>query len=346
MEFAAKETSTTEVPEDDGTVAAEEAGVLWQHRLNLSTLLKLGLTSNYLRGLAILLTFYFSLQEQFQYTGEEVLVPDFRFWEMLSSGILIFLLVLLGMIITLGETFIKYYKLSLKRGPAGLQVEMGLRENTRVTLRAQRVQLFQILTNPIQRRLDLHKIRISLASSQDDLTKDKIIVPGLPMSVVNKVKEYFYGDWDSSTRSIRPNRLLLMRRILGGCVPLILGGIAYAFSSYDISLEGIVLASTLYLFLLITFQVLYVRTIKLEVSENFLIVHSGVWIRKLQIIEMYKLQAVSYSQPLWYKRRGLVNVVFHTAGGDLKFNLVSRMEAVELMNFLLYKIEVTQKKWM
>lgn len=324
----------------------KDNGVLWEYKLNVTTLLKLGLTSNYFRGLAILLTFYFSLKEQFQFSGESDLLTEYPLREMLSTGFLILLLLLLGIFLTIGESFIKYYNLSLKRFPQGLQVEMGLRENTRVTVKAERIQLLQVLTNPLQRRLDLHKIKISLASSQDDLKRDRITIPGLPMKVVDKVREYLYENGVPESLEMRPHRLLLARQIYIGMLPILFGGIAYAMSSFSLGLEWEIFIIALYLLAMISFQIFYFRSLKLVLSENFLVKSSGVWILKKQILETFKLQAVTVSQPIWYKRRGIVNMTFHTAGGVVVYSFLDEAQARTLMNYLLYRIEATDKKWM
>ena len=335
-----------ETSEDVSGERDEQVPAQWEHKLGFKTLLKLGLTSNYFRGLAILLAFYFSLREQLQFTEEVLPTPDFYLMELASSVIMILLLILVGMLITLGETFIKYYNLELKKTPAGLQLEMGLRENTRVTLRAERVQLLQVLTNPIQKKLDLYKLKIALASSGDDLKKDKIQIPGMPAHIVKKVEAYLYTSPVSEEKFLRPHRLVLFRRISRGILPLIITSLILLFSSFSLNMEWVVGALIVYLLLMTGFQVLYFRSLKLSVSEDFLIKHSGVWIRKKQIIEMYKLQSVSISQPLWYKKRGLVNVVLHTAGGDIGFMFIDESEAKTLRNYLLFKIEASKKGWM
>lgn len=334
---------TCEVSQPRETSETQEE---WSYKLSFMTLLKLGLTSNYFRGLAVLIAFYFSLREQLQFTSELLPSPDLFVMEVASSVILILLLILVGMLITLGETFIKYYNLELKKTSAGLQLEMGLRENTRVTLRAERVQLLQVLTNPLQKKLDLHKLKIALASSGDDLKKDRIQIPGMPEEIVRKVEAYLYYTPVSEGKHLRPHRLVIFRRISRGIIPLIIAALILLFSSYSFRLGWVAAAGVTYLLLLIGFQVLYFRSLKLSVSEDFLIKHSGVWIRKKQIIEMYKLQSVSISQPLWYKRRGLVNIVFHTAGGDIGFMFIDESEAKTLRNYLLFKIEASKKGWM
>ena len=347
MELAAREKEEIKSEEaNPESAGANEHQVLWEHNLSFSTLLKLGLTSNYLRGLAILLTFYFSLKEQFQYSENTDFMPEIQIMEVVSTGIFILLLILVGMLITLGETFIKYYNLSLRRFPKGLQVEMGLRENTKVTLRAERVQLLQLLTNPLQRKLDLFKLKISLASSQDDVKKDRIQIPGLPQEIVQKVLDYLYLNEITEKQLLRPHRLGLFRSISQGMLPVWIGVVAILFNLFYVNLGWVLTGGILYIILMAGFQLMYFRSLKLAVSENFLIKHSGVWIKKKQYVEMYKLQSVSLSEPIWYKKRQLVNLTFHTAGGDVAFNFIKKAEAVPLMDYLLYKIEATNKKWM
>ncbi|MEC7782579.1 MAG: PH domain-containing protein, partial [Bacteroidota bacterium] len=71
----------------------------------------------------------------------------------------------------------------------------------------------------------------------------------------------------------------------------------------------------------------------------------GVWNQKTEIIELFKLQSVTVSQPVWYKKRDLYNYTFHTAGGDLSFPVTSA-EAQRYINYALYRVEVSREAWM
>ena len=330
-----------ETSEESVTSAPE-----WQYKVSFMTLIKLGLTSNYLRGVGIIVAFYFTLREQFML--EETLpgtVPQAAFFSR-ASMIFIFFLLLIGMLITIGETLIKYYDLNLKKFRNSLQVEMGLRNNTRVNLKASRIQLLQVLTNPIQKKLGLYKLKIALASSQDDLGKSQITVPGLPKEIVAQVKSYFYGSQIVALHKIIPSKLLLIRKISRGLIPLLLGLLLGYFYRDFLSFGVISLLATVYLVLLSVYNYFYYKSLRLFISDDFLVKHSGVWVRKKQFLEMFRLQAVSVQQPLWYKRRGIVNLVFHSAAGDIKFHIVKEEEVRPLLNYLLYKIESTEKAWM
>ncbi len=322
-------------------------GPQWEHKVSLWTLTKLGLTSNYLRGVGIIIAFYFTLKEQFML--DEALPEDFQdpgmVWAQGKFLLVIFLLVL-GMIITVGETLIKYFGLHLQKFRDTLQVEMGLRNNTKVNLRASRIQLLQVLTNPIQKRMQLYQVKISLASSENELEKNQIKVVGLPPEVVAQVKEYFFKSGIKENFKISPSKYLLWKKISRGMIPLVLvAGILYFYAEL-VTVQWFVAISLTYIVLMSLYNFLYFQRLKLGVSEEFLIRYSGVWLKKEEYLEMFRLQAVSVTQPIWYKRRGLVNLSFHSAGGDIRFSMVPKNEVEPLLNFLLYRIESTERAWM
>lgn len=319
----------------------------WEHKVNLYTLLKLGLTSNYLRGVGIIIAFYFTLREQFMFNEElstQLQEPQV-FWDQGKYMLIIFLL-LVGMIITVGETVIKFYGLHLQKFRDTLQVEMGLRNNTRVNLRASRIQLLQVLTNPIQQKMNLYEVKISLASSENDLEKSQIKVVGLPPRVVSQVKKYFYKTSTEENYFILPSKFLLWKKISRAMIPLIfIAGLLFLFTEF-LTVSWFVAFSVAYILLITLYNYFYYRRLRLGISEDFLIKHSGVWLKKKEYLEMFRLQAVSVTQPIWYRRRGIVNLILHSAGGDISFPMVKKEKVQPLVDLLLYKIESTEKHWM
>lgn len=318
----------------------------WEHHVSLGTLFKLGLTSNYLRGVGLIIAFYFTLREQFML--EEVLPAEIPRQQMIEKGSFIFIigLLLFGMFITVAETVIKYYDLNLKQFRDSLQVEMGLRNNTKVNIRAARVQMVEVNTNPIQKLLKLFTLKISLASSENDLEKSRITIPGLPPEVISEAKTFFFKKEIIEKIMIIPHKIILWRKFSRGLIPAVIGiALGVVFQDYisPVLLGGLV---SIYLVLLSVYNYFYYKRLKLTLDKDILIKYSGLWVRKEQYLEMYRLQAISVRQPLWYKRRGIVNLTFHSAGGDITFNGVLQKEVTPLLNFLLYRVESTVKPWM
>ncbi len=318
----------------------------WEHHVSLGTLFKLGLTSNYLRGVGLIIAFYFTLREQFML--EEVLPAEIPRQQMVEKGSFIFImgLLLFGMFITVAETVIKYYDLNLKQFRDSLQVEMGLRNNTKVNIRAARVQMVEVNTNPLQKLLKLFTLKISLASSENDLEKSRIRIPGLPPEVIAQSQKFFFQKEILKKVRINPHKIILWRKFTRGLIPAIIGvTLLFFFPEY---ISGAILGGLVssYLVLLLIYNYFYYKRLKLIIDEETVVKSSGLWVRREQYLEIYRLQAISVRQPLWYKRRGIVNLTFHSAGGDITFNGVLRKEVTPMINFFLYKVESTSRPWM
>ncbi len=325
-----------------------KAAVDWHFSLNTFQLLKLGLISNYIRGLLLLITFYITLKDQFFLN--KFIPPEFMMEPSLDSPLSVWKIILLLLAIitvTVADTFIKYYGLRLKKSNSGLQIEMGLRKNKKVSLKAKRVQTIEILNNPFQQKLDLQKVKFFLASSPNDPEKSIITIPGISQELLSKVLGYMHvNPIKKQVTQIIPNKLLIFKKISVGFLPLLLIPIISKFYHLDLSLKWMIIIISIYSVILFGYQLLSYRSLRLSFSEDFILKNSGVWKKKQQYLEIWKLQAVSMSQPLWYRKKNLVNLIFHSAGGDVSFELIDRNKAESLMDYVLYKIESTSKGWM
>src|SRR5690606_21016987 len=123
--------------------------------------------------------------------------------------ILLILLLLVSIVITMIEVYVKYFGLKLTQTRDNLELEMGLKTNTKVSLQPRRVQLMQIVTNPVQQWMNLYEARIALASSENALQKKKIKIPGLGTEELLKVQSFLYGNIGGSFREVfRPHRIM------------------------------------------------------------------------------------------------------------------------------------------
>lgn len=351
----AKKSSVSPLEEAEETAEQKiaEKEPIWTHRLDILTLLKIGISTNYIRGFALVLAFFTTIYNElssFTRTYEEDLseyyekVPDIT----TSVGFFIFLfiiLLLISIIITVVEVFLKYYGLKLVQTRENLELEMGLNTNTKISMQPRRVQLMQVITNPVQKYFNLYEARIALASSENALQKKKIKIPGLQENTVGKVTYFLYGKpKENFEETFRPHRLMLIRRLVIILLPVVLSFIILKWYPY---LDGGLWAILALLFLIIgtAYQFKRFRSLQLIFTDDFLQKKQGVWNRREERFEMYKMQSVTIKQPLWYKRRDLFNLVFHTAGGDVTFKAVGRSVMVYI-NYILYKAEATNRKWM
>jgi len=342
--------------EEPSEAQKEEDENIWSHKVGIPTLLKIGISSNYLRGLSIVVAFVMSIYNRIN-TYFKDSIEGFESYFTQFSGVLqsigylavlFFVLLLLSISITVIEVFIKYYGLKIQQTKDKLEVEMGLKTNTRVSLQPRRLQLMRINTNPVQKRLNLYEAQISLSSSENELQKNKIKIPGLGKEIVKKLKSFLYSDLSNSrvNSTFRPDKLLLFRKISIALVPVLIFVAAEYFLDFTKLDSWIVLSIViLYISLVLLLQILAFRARKLIITEEFLQKKSGWWNKTEETLELFKIQSISVKQPIWYRRRNLVNLIFHTAGGDLKFYAV-KSDILKYVNYVLYKAEVSTRNWM
>lgn len=335
-------------------IESESQEVLWTHKLDILDLLKIGISTNYLRGLALILVFFSTIYNEFRVFWEDYsedwnaqmeqipsALESVWFFTILGLGILV-----VSIALTILEVFIKYFGLKLQQSKNKLELEMGLKTNTKVSLQPGRIQVMEISTNPVQKNLNLYQAQIFLASSENSLKKSKIKIPGLGREIVTKIKSFVYPeDQTQILEDFKPHKFILGRQIfLGVMVPIGLSALLPYFTDViTYRIWGIL--AIIAFFLLGIFQWKVYESKKLLFLKDFLQLKSGVWNRKERTIETYKLQAVTVSQPFWYKKRKVVNVKFHSAGGDVAFRAVTE-QIIPYLNYVLFKIESTSRKWM
>ncbi|HET8838810.1 MAG TPA: PH domain-containing protein [Flavobacteriaceae bacterium] len=348
----AKETFETDTAVEAETLPHRKERVVWSYKMDFLTLLKIGISTNYLRGLVLIIAFFSSIYQELSrwFQDSEALdsyltgLPDPS--NSLYGLVLAAIVMLLGsMLITVIEVFVKYFNLKLQRTENNLQLQMGLKTTKKVSLQPRRVQLLQIKTSPVQKCLDLHEMRISLANSEDSFDKSKIKIPGLGKILVSKVTEFLYSEETGDFQEhFRPHIVLFFRKLLLSVFPVLI--VSYILVLFlEVPFQWFFLLSALFLMGMVVFQFLVFKSLQLYISEEFIIKKHGFWSKVENRLETFKIQAITIKKPYFYQKRDLVNVVFHTAGGDLSFSAVHK-RILPYINFALYKVESSDKNWM
>lgn len=351
-----KESTEVQVKEIPATEnePVRKTSLIWKHHSSLWTLLKVGLTKSYLRGFAVIFIFAGTIFNQIDQYFQDYMPSENEFDQFLertSASILfisvfIIALFILSILVTVGEVIIKHWDLNIQQKSKQIQIEMGLKTNTKVSFQARKLQLLKILTNPIQKKLNLYEAHFFLASSENELGKSKIIAPGLGKEIIDKIQSFLYPEsFENPTQQYRPHVVWLNRRWI--VIGLILAAfwIINYLSPEQPDLRFLAGLTILALAILIPYQIFLYRSINLSISDDFLFIRQGLWTKKLEVLELYKMEGVSIKQPFWYKRRKLINLTFHTAGGDLKMRAISE-DFIREIDYMMYKVEISERGWM
>lgn len=323
--------------------------------IDFVSLLKIGITSNYVRSFALILLFFSTIIENLQkFAGDEVLDENqvthyLDALPVITSIVLVFsIFFTLILVVNLVRTVIKYFNFTIQKSKKSISLHYGLLATKNILLNPNKVQKVTISQNFFQKKLNVTSIKIFQASSseQELKAKDQIEIPGCSANERNKILTLLYQNLPEKGKKYKPN----WRKLAVNSFFFLLFPIAITFFlnwnfqwiEWNLwmiySLVFIIFAGTLVWFSF--------KNYRLFVSKDFIIKQNGAWDVDTSIIEPYKIQAIETHQFFWQKVTNIGSVSLSTAGGTISFTTANFDEIKQLVNYWLYQVEISEKNWM
>ena len=316
-------------------------------KLSITDLIKVGITENHLRSGSLIL---FTLWWLWDNLSEAGLDPE-KYTEgidPLAGGAMILiglaiLFVILSFLFSLVRTVLKYFGLEFWRSDNGFKISAGLFTKKDVSALDHKIQMISWSDNLLRKIVGYYQLSLKQASSVAINNKSSINVPGCRQEQIDIVTRALYGakafdgiEMESVDIRFMYRRMFFLSLI--GIPPIFLG---YFDSKIYFILFGV--------FLVIYFIVTsYFRYKKCKFGHNgkMLMIRGGLFGDKAETLPIIKLQNVEINQSPYQRRNQLANVKIYTAAGSVTIPYVPYNRAVELADYLLYKTESSNKRWM
>lgn len=325
--------------------------------VGLLSLLKLGLTSNYGKSLAVLIAFFFTIFDNVKnFFQDEVLTEEQIQEYIVETSFLTMLFVfgvlfLLTFIVNLVRTLIKYFDFSIFKERTSLFISYGFFAKKNTLLNPKKAQIVSYSQNFFQKKLNVLSLRIRQASSestsQDKKSKSDsfIVIPGVNTAEKEQILNMIFDRAITRGEVIKPNFRYVFKRVsLSILLPVGIFLVAGLFINKE--LQAFFPLIGVYVLVLSIFIYFEFKHYKLFVSKDFIIKREGAWDIEHKIIEPYKIQGITAKQYFWNKRHDVGHVILHTAAGDLRFNFANFTQINEQINYWLYQVESSEKNWM
>lgn len=349
-----KENNEVTTNEKISTVAAiqEKAAEDSFFRISFSTLLKVGITSNYIKTLSLIVAFFVTIYEN---TKNILSESDFDVQNQNIDSIfgqttfvipIILILLCLILVVNLIRVVFNYYDYKIVKQNGSLLLSFGLLSTKSTIIKSDKVQLVTITSNYFQKKMNILELKIKQATSGEKQEKKALIeIPGCNKEEKEAILTLLYNTIPKKGLALKPNyRKLVFSFFLFVIVPLS-GYLAFAnymepqfFQYYKGAACYVVLVGSILVF--------GFRNNRLFISDDFIIKQSGAWDIDTTIVETGKIQAITTSQLFWHKKADIGSVTIHTAGGNLSFHLGNFSTIKNYVNLWLYKIEVSNSNWM
>ncbi len=328
-----------------------EEAILEEQILHLRPidLLKVGISQNHLRSMALIFAFVFSTLNEATEDIGDFLSSQFGQYEryMVDNALFAFLFTVIlvatiSFLFSLVNSVLKYYELRLSIHKKGLKLVRGLLNREEISINRSKVQIISWSTNPIRRMFSMFTMKISQASSAESGSKGNIKVPGSYQEQITRVisavfpEEYYQFDSDHKVSHLLKTRLFLFF----GMIPSLLGLATY----FEIGTDA--LFFLLWLPIIWALVSLYYSKRSFQLNQEFMKSNAGLFGRSYDLTQIHKIQAVRIKQSLYQRRKRLATVELFTAAGHLTLPFIELEKAQALENLILYRVESDRREWM
>src|SRR5690606_26665510 len=183
--------------------------------ISLSSLVKVGITRNYLQTFSLLFLILIQVIEKVQdyYRDEEINVYS-QFGDYAEKNISLMLLpffivgiFLLVLIINLVRTLLKYYNYKIDVVNRKLFISYGLFETKNTIIKSQRVQILKITQNYFQKLLNVLMLKILQTDSDENASKKGIgiDIPGVNNSEKEAIIDQIFNKEIQLENGIKPS---------------------------------------------------------------------------------------------------------------------------------------------
>ena len=322
-------------------------------KISFLSLLKVGITTNYVKTLGLVLAFLTTIFDSVKKVIPEYDVTDEQLDSYIDQNLAfrsltIIFIVMIGfiLVINLVRVVFKYYNYQVIKHNDSLFLSFGLLNTKSTIVKPEKVQIVTVSRNYFQKKMDILEIKIKQATSGARQNNKSIIeIPGCDEDEKTAIFNLLFHAIPEKGIQLRPNyRKLVFSIFLFILFPV---GLFFVFANFVeqsvLEYAFIVPIYVVFLGLIICFGYLNNR---LYISDDFIIKQSGAWDIDNAIIDTKKIQGVTTSQLFWHKKADIGSIIIHTAGGDLAFQLGNFTILKQHINYWLYNIERSESNWM
>jgi len=353
----AKKEQTTHQAAEATQIVKEEPFI----KISFISLIKIGITSNYVRSFGLLMAFFITIYEnvkQILQSADASMTADavdekidsYLNFDMALYSASVFILVLFTLIILINlvRTIIRYFDFKMARQNHSLLLSYGLLNTKNTIIKPEKVQIVALSQNWLQKKMDVLNIKIKQASGSETDKENKkaaLEIPGCNALEKDEILKLLFRQLPQKGEKLQPNWRYLLFPVLFYVVLPVSGLLLYVLNSDEEAFTYLLFLPIYLTFVAVMLYFSY-RNYRLFVNEDYIIRQSGAWDVDREIIEPHKIQSIKVSQLFWHKRVNIGSITFATAGGTLSFRLANFDRVKELANLWLYQVETTEKNWM
>ena len=317
------------------------------------SIIKVGITSNYLKTMSLLLAFGVTIYDNLMQFAENQVIDEQQIDSYLNKSIglqLTIILVTIGifliLVINVVTILLKYFNFTIIKENNSLLLSYGLLKTKSTLIKPSRVQIASISQNFFQKKMSLFQIKIRQAlGGNAENSKSILEIPGCDRAESQAIMKMLFDSTEEHPLKLIPNwRKLAFTLFIFIGIPALTYLAFYFNTKQNIDNFGIIIP--LYIFTVLLISYFSYKNYHLEIGAETIIRQSGAWDVEKERVDIQKIQAITTSQRFWHKSLDLGSITIHTAAGNLSFTLGNYTLLQNSVNRWIYQIENSNSNWM
>lgn len=316
--------------------------------INISTLsiLKYGITANYIQSFfALLSLIIYGFSELTNLLRKAEFETDLDYDTVESQFLafsipvilgIVLVVIIVGILINTIRTLIKFFNFKTTENNQSFSFEYGLFNTRNSIVNKSKVQVVTETQNWIQKKMKISHVKfLQIGKNEEEDEKNVAAVPGINDHEKIKLISAIWNENPVFNNYLKPNfRLIIVNTFQWIVIPLLLISIIEREIWINYWFLAVIYIVLTELLILISF-----RNLKLFYNEKFIRLRSGIWDIDNRTFEVEKLQTVKISQYFWQRKTNLGTITFYTSAGRFKIAALNYLKLKKLLNYCIYKIE-------
>ncbi len=325
-------------------------------KVGFKALMKVSLTENHLQSLvllfAILAGFYQQITEISGGLGKEGILDSYIFKNnALESSVflivgLLLLLTVIAVISSVVRVLLRHFNLRVYLKDNALEIYQGLLTKKSIVLKKDKVQHITISHNPIKKKLGISFITFKQAiSGKVKKKQDKIIkIVGCKKEQIAVITDLLFPNENLEAKYKHFSNVYFKFRLYLRSIAFlgVLNVLLVVFQEGNL----VFLGNLLLLPMVVFFVELKFKKRYYILNENVIVLNAGSIETHRTYLPFFKVQNIQLKQTILQAKREVVDVVFQTASGKIKIPCIAMVNAQEIYNYTLFKVETSLKSWM
>lgn len=315
----------------------------------LKDLLKLSITNNHFEALGLLFGFALSLYDNVR----DIISYQLAQWferlpeEMAqSSAILIItlllLLVLAAVVISTVRVFLQYFNYKVTQAVKGWKIGGGLINTQQRLVPFNKIQFLSWRANWLRKKINFYILHLNAAGAEDVKKKLQVSIPITNAAFLPVMARPYYEMPDAALPVYGIQKAFVYRRTIMVAIPItvIVGAVLYFILANFFWMSLLLLPYLVFNYWLVYKKFAFKLTADaLQINKGKLGVHTI-------LLKWVKVQQVQVQQSLYQQRHQLASIYFITAAGNVVLPYITLKQALQIQNYVLYKIESSNEGWL